>query len=83
MPRNWAFASAKCLAKDGVKFVVKILGTFELRFLRKEEQQNFTRNITALLMATSTRGFRRKVHGSTSARLAEMIFVLLAFLLPV
>ena len=45
---------------------------YELRFLRKEEQQNFTRNFTAFSMATSTRGFRTKFHGSTSASLAEM-----------
>ena len=73
MPWNWAFAAARRLVKSGVKFVVrKILGTFELRFLRKEEQQNFTRNFTAFSMATSTQGFRRKYHGSTSARPAEM-----------
>ena len=50
----------------------KSLGTFELRFLRREEQQNFTRYFTAFGMATSTRGFRRKFHGRTSARRAEM-----------
>ena len=48
------------------------LGTFELRFLRKEEQQNFTRNFTAFSIATSTRGFRIKFHGSTSACPAEV-----------
>ena len=50
----------------------KMLGTFELRFLRKEERQNFTRNLTAFSMVTSTRGFRRIFHGSTSASLAEI-----------
>ena len=49
----------------------KFRGIFELRFLRKEEQQNFTRNFTAFSMATSSRGLRRKFHSSTSASLAE------------
>ena len=51
-----------------MKVFVKILCTFELRFLRKEEQQNFTRNLAALFMATSMGGFRGKFHSSTSAR---------------
>ena len=39
-------------------------GPFKLRFLRKEEQQNLTRNFTASSMMTSTHAFRRSFHGS-------------------
>ena len=46
-------------------------GTFELRFPRKEEQQNLTRSSTTFSMAPSTRVFRRICHGSTSASPAE------------
>ena len=48
-PGNWAFVAAKRLVKNGMKFVVKILGTFELRFVWKEEQQNVTRNFHGIL----------------------------------
>ena len=58
--------------KNGVKSVVEISGHFRASFPEEEEAQNFTRNFTAVSMATSIRGFWRKFHGSTSASLAEM-----------
>ena len=66
-----------CRVKSGMKLGIcsckkwREITFFKLCFLRKEEQQNFTRNFMAFFMATSTRSFRRKFHGSTSARLAE------------
>ena len=37
---HWAFAAAKRLVKNGVKFVAKKSGTFELCFLRKRNSKN-------------------------------------------
>ena len=73
MPRNWAFVAAKRLVKKGVKFVVKKSGHFQASFPEKKEREttNFRQKFPALSMVTSTRGFRRKFHGSTSASLAR------------
>ena len=69
----WACSSlTKCLAKNGVKCVVKSSVYFRLHFPRTEEQQEFTPEISWHFPRRLPRmDIRGKFHGSASANPAQ------------